>query len=221
MSLQKLRDAIASFDALSVRERVLILVTVVVAIALPMLMYAIEPAQKEQAKLGVLVAKMKAENATQVLELATLKAQNQKDPNALLQEQITQLQQQIAALNARLQSRAERLITPQQMLGMLEQVLNSQRQLQLISLAKGEPVRFQPPGQPQPTPTQGEGIYRHDLELVVEGGFFEVLAYLQALEQLPKSFFWDGLDYQVETYPRARVTLRVHTLSTAEGWLGV
>jgi len=217
----KVLAAVAKFDALSLRERLLILVTLVVAIALPTLLYLIEPAQRAQAKLGTSAAKMEAENAQLMLELATLKAQQSSDPNAELQAQVDQLQQQIEQLNATLQGRAARLISPPEMLGLLEQVLSGQQRLQLVRLEKGAPTRLQPGGQAPSAASEGPGIYRHDLGLVVEGGFFEVLAYLQALEQLPKSFFWDELDYQVLTYPRAQVTLRVHTLSTAEGWLGV
>jgi len=218
--MEKLRRAIARFDTLSLRERLLILVTVVVAVALPTLLYLIEPAQQARAKLTTASAKMEAENAQLVLELATLTAQSKTDPNRVLQDQVDKLQQTIDQLNATLQVRAAQLIAPQEMLTLLEQVLTQQGRLQLVSLEKGAPTRFQLAEAPAASDND-VGIFRHDLTLVVEGGFFEVLSYLQALEQLPKSFFWDGLDYQVVTYPRARVSLRVHTLSSAEGWLGV
>ncbi|WP_210397999.1 hypothetical protein [Motiliproteus sediminis] len=222
----KLQQAATRFEALSLRERLLILVTVVVAIALPALLYLIEPAQKQQVRLKTSLAKMEAENAGGILELATLKAKLKADPSKALSQEIASLESQLDSLNQQLQQRAAQLISPQDMLGVLEQVLNAQRKLNLIALEKGAPVPFRNPveaaaGADGAESTTSSGIYRHDLTLVVEGGYFDTLAYLKALEQLPQGFFWDELDYQVDSYPRARVTLKVHTLSTTAGWLGV
>ena len=68
---------------------------------------------------------------------------------------------------------------------------------------------------------QGSLLYRHGVELQLEGDFFETLRYLQALEELPWQILWGSLTYEVETFPRASITLRLNTLSTNAGWIGV
>ncbi len=222
-----------SFDALTVRERVLILVTLLVAMLLPTFMYVIEPAQKEQLKLTTDIARQKAANANKQVDISMLSASKQTDPNIALRSQIEARRQQLTELNRTLKERSSTLVSPRRMLGLLEQVLSEHPGLSLISVSKAEPRRFgsDTTAGPDSTNTDNatgnpeaeslDGLYRHDLSLVIEGGFFDVLAYLQALEQLPGGFFWDGIDYQVGSYPDARVSLQVHTLSTEQGWLGV
>lgn len=59
----------------------------------------------------------------------------------------------------------------------------------------------------------GPGVYKHSVELSIEGGYFAVLDYLKALENMPWQFYWEGMDYVVDDYPNAKVTLEVFTLS--------
>lgn len=206
----------AAFDALSLRERLLILVTAVVAVALPAVMYGIDPTVKAQTQQKTRVAKLKADNANRKLELLTLRSQQRVDPNDALKARQAALEQQLAALNRDLQTRSAQLLSPPEMLAVLQQALAEQPGLRLVALTKAPAQRYQSDGEGSVA-----GIYRHDLVLTLEGGYFDVLRYLKKLEQLPKGFFWDGLDYQVDGYPHAQVTLRLHTLSTEEGWLGV
>ncbi|MCZ6890350.1 MAG: hypothetical protein O7H39_17815 [Gammaproteobacteria bacterium] len=66
-----------------------------------------------------------------------------------------------------------------------------------------------------------EGIYRHPLELTFTGRYFDVLAYLTALEELEWDFVWRSFDYRVGEYPLADITLEVETIGREEDWLGV
>lgn len=65
----------------------------------------------------------------------------------------------------------------------------------------------------------GPTLYRHGVELTVEGSFADLLAYLQALEDMPQRVLWGGVQLKVEQYPKALLTLRIHTLSLDRGWL--
>ena len=49
--------------------------------------------------------------------------------------------------------------------------------------------------------------------MTFEGDFFNTLNYLQALEKTSWPIFWDQLTYTVTEYPKAKIVLRVHTLS--------
>ena len=64
-------------------------------------------------------------------------------------------------------------------------------------------------------------MYRHGLQLELEGSYLATLAYLKALQALPWEFYWDEVRLQVDKYPTAKITIVVHTLSLTEGWIGV
>ena len=67
------------------------------------------------------------------------------------------------------------------------------------------------------TPT----LYRHGVELELEGGFNELLAYLQAMEALPQRVLWGSVSLKVQQHPRTVLTLRVYTLSRDKHWLEI
>lgn len=68
-----------------------------------------------------------------------------------------------------------------------------------------------------PTPT----LYRHGVELELEGGFADLLGYLQAMESLPQRVLWGSVHLKVEQHPRSVLTLRVYTLSRDRHWLEI
>jgi MSHA biogenesis protein MshJ len=65
----------------------------------------------------------------------------------------------------------------------------------------------------------GPALYRHGVELTIEGRYADLLAYLQALETMPQRVLWGGVQMKVEEYPKVVMTLRVYTLSMDRGWL--
>lgn len=72
-----------------------------------------------------------------------------------------------------------------------------------------------PAGAGQPT------LYRHGVELELEGGFADLLGYLQAMESLPQRVLWGSVGLKVEQHPRSVLTLRVYTLSRDRHWLEI
>lgn len=68
---------------------------------------------------------------------------------------------------------------------------------------------------PMPAPS----LYRHGVELVLEGSFNDLLAYLQALEALPQRLLWGGLDMKVQQHPKVQLTLQLYTVSRDRHWL--
>ena len=121
-------------------------------------------------------------------------------------------------------------VGPAQMVGLLEHLLARQGALRLREMRSlgGSDLLDKPaPGGAGPaaasaaaaaaTPT----LYRHGIELVLEGGFAELLHYLQALEALPQQVLWGSLRLKVEQHPKSVLTLRVYTLSRDRHWLEI
>ena len=64
-------------------------------------------------------------------------------------------------------------------------------------------------------------LYRHGVELVLEGGFSDLLQTLKALEALPQHVLWGNVSLRVEQHPRSVLTLRVYTISRDRHWLEI
>lgn len=67
----------------------------------------------------------------------------------------------------------------------------------------------------------GPALYRHGVELTLEGGWGDLFDYLQALETMPRHVLWDGMTLKVAQHPTVMLTLRLHTLSLNRGWLEI
>ena len=64
-------------------------------------------------------------------------------------------------------------------------------------------------------------LYRHGVELNVEGSYADVLAYVQAIEAMPQRVLWGGMQIKVEQHPKVVLTLRLYTLSQDRSWLEI
>ena len=69
--------------------------------------------------------------------------------------------------------------------------------------------------------SQGPRLYRHGLRIEFEGGYLQTLAYLHALESLDSRFLWRALEFDMQRYPLARVSMTVYSLSLDDAWIGI
>ena len=78
--------------------------------------------------------------------------------------------------------------------------------------AAGAEARASAPARPA---AAGETmIYRHRAELTVKGNFGTLVGYLQTLQRVPGDLRWDRLQLSVAAYPQGSVQLNLHTLSS-------
>lgn len=66
-----------------------------------------------------------------------------------------------------------------------------------------------------------QSLYRHGVELVIEGSYTDLLAYLQALEAMPQHVLWGGLSLKVLQHPTTQLTVRLYTVSRERHWLEI
>jgi MSHA biogenesis protein MshJ len=150
----------------------------------------------------------------------------QDDEHSPLRVRSAQLRQQLQEKNSYLQSLHDRLVEPDRMVGLLEQVLNKNGKLQLVSL-KTLPVS---PVMPQGTNAAEPGakadneqkqIFKHGVQITVRGSYLDLLQYLAALEKVPVQLFWGDVSFSVDQYPDAVLTLTLYTLSLDKTWLAI
>ena len=108
------------------------------------------------------------------------------------------------------------------MKALLQDLLRRQPHLQMVALQSfSEPLEL--PASATDAPPATVSFYRHGLRLTLQGGYFDLLDYLQAVQNSGWRLHWDSLDYHIdEAGPdKARITLELHTLSREAGWVGV
>lgn len=220
----------ARFTALKPREQLLItLVGVVVLLALCEQLFW-TPLAHSNLLTKKTIADLQTQLATLQTQHATVKVHLAEDPNAELQRNIDAVKSRIDAQNKHLSELTVDLIPPEKMADVLREILLNRHALQLVAL-QNEPATyaFMPRDIADKTVAVNSGtnksfapvvVFKHGLTLQLKGHYFEIANYLQALEQLPWHFYWEKLDYSVDKYPDATVTLKVYTLSYRESWIG-
>ncbi|USD37284.1 type II secretion system protein GspM [Ferrimonas sp. SCSIO 43195] len=199
--IEKLRS---QFDALSVRERGLIFGGGLVVLAMLLFTLLVEPMwlklQQNQSSIGSIEAQLPAYQA-QVMELNDQLASDLDEANRL---KMDELSEQIAQEQSKLGERVIGLILPEQMPTVLAQMLTSAAQVELVSLVSNPAEPLSP----------ASSLYQHGLTLTLKGEYFGLMKVLAKMEALPQQFYWQKVDYQVEEYPMAIMTLDIYTLGT-------
>lgn len=77
------------------------------------------------------------------------------------------------------------------------------------------------PAVPRPAAKAPELLYRHGVEITLQGGYADMLDYMAALEAMPSQLFWTKAKLEAEDYPRARLTLVLYTLSLDQKWIAL
>lgn len=125
------------------------------------------------------------------------------------------LHQKVILFNKQLIAFTAELVPPDKMAGILKTLFKHEPGLKLIKFNNQPAKLFY-----RPTRGGEATLYKHGMIIQFQGDFSGTLRYLERLEQLKGQLFWDDLDYRVIRYPNALVTLKVHTLSADEGWVG-
>lgn len=208
------------FDQRPVRERVLMLATLVVLLLVVGWELAVAPVleRTERTRTQIDQREQRAREWQEQVALLTRKAGD--DPNQQLRELMEQRRERLAGLDRQLAQATGGLVSPEAMVALLRNMLAAQQALELVSLELLDPVPVY--SSDEDRAEQAEPLmFAHDVELVVSGGYLELLAYLERLEALDQGLGWGQLDYEVEAFPEASARLRVRTLSLSQAGLGV
>jgi MSHA biogenesis protein MshJ len=219
----KIQALATKFEALSLREKVLVLASMATAVIIGWYLLLSEPlylkTKQDQQQAETLDKAVTELNK----QLQNLQRRLHEDPHRELKQRIAQLDEQIQRLDVELRDKFHGLIEPRQMASVLESVLQQHKDLVLVRVQSLEAV---------PLITQGEDsakaeaapqveVYRHGMQVEFEGSYLATLDYLKTLEALPWEFYWDSVELDVKAYPRARIVITVHTLSLRDAWIGV
>ena len=201
-------------DGFSVRERVLVLVTMLILIAALWHTLLMQPLQQRAAQTRVELTELEQRivAANQSLEDQILQLAGGGDEQ---RTRIASLRRRIDEINATLGNHAAELIDPAEMAQVLEGVLKEQSRLTLVRIRNTTPNSLSSDEDPDAVT-----FYRHGLEIEVEGSYAACIDYLNAIEALPWRLYWQVLELDVIDYPLNRIRIEVGTLSLDQEWIG-
>lgn len=198
--------------ALSLRERILILLTGVVLLGAMGIYGWLDDADTRlgQDRLALAAAQRDLEILT--LENQGKQARLGRDPDAQVREQLAGVETTLRQMDAELLAQTVDLIPAHEMPAVLEALLSRSANLHMLALTSLKP-------EPLMAGEQKVNLFRHGIRLQLEGGYFDVYQYLKALEALPRHFYWKGFDYRVVVHPKAAVAMEIYTLSTSKEFI--
>lgn len=212
--IARLSPLLSRIDALSLRERLLVMITALVLFAALWQTLLMQPlanrANETRAELTALEERISSANRSleeQILQLA--------GSGDVQRSRIASLSKRIDEINAALGDHAAELIDPAEMAQVLEGVLREQSRLTLVRIGNTTPESLTANGNESEVT-----FYRHGLEIEVEGSYAACVEYLSAIESLPWRLYWQILELDVIEYPLNRVRIEVSTLSLDEEWIG-
>ncbi|MEO7404433.1 MAG: hypothetical protein ABIU95_12255 [Burkholderiales bacterium] len=221
----------------SLRERAILLAVVSIATGAFGYFWTLSPTLEAKERIRREVVGKEAEIATLLTQIQTI-AKDSLDPDRDNKARISQLKQLITDSETGLNKKRDRIVAPERVANLLEEVLSRHGKLVLVDL-KSLPARplleqkseeaaspkqaARKSAEPERTDAtdQVRGIYRHGIEIRVQGSYLELLRYLVELEKLPMQVFWSDVTIETKDYPVSELKLTLFTVSFDKVWLTV
>jgi len=229
----QLKPLMARLEQLSARERAIVFAGLLVVVYLVWQSLVMDP----------LNARVKAAeaHAAQIRQSIRTAEQSQaatmNDPAVAAAARNRALTQRIGELDSDLGKLTGGYVAPDKMSVLLREVLAAQQGLKLVSLKNlpvislsqdanpdgGKPGAVAAPGDvTTPAPSANDhGPFLHPVEVVVDGDYLSVVAYLHALEKMPWRIHWQRLELLSGDYPSNRVRLVIGALSLSRDWMSL
>lgn len=214
------------FDALQPRERIMVFAAGVVVIAGLLFVLFVDGAMSKNKIASVNLDRHRTELAQLQTQNAELARQLKQDPDAGARKRVEELNRQLSTYDGELRDVQQGLVPPNKMVKVLEEMLTRDAHVRLVKL-RTLPVAslVEPAEKPAADSVQAKPakslVYKHGIELTVEGSYNELLEYQTRLEKLPWRMFFARANVNSVDYPKVYMTVTLYTLSLEEAWLVV
>jgi MSHA biogenesis protein MshJ len=216
----KLRPFIERVDAMTLRERMLVFgggVAILYVLWHTLLMDPLTVRAKS-------AEQRLTEARRQITMIDQVGAASAQNPAIAAAMRNRALQERLAALDAELNSVAKGYVAPERMTEMLRALLAEQHGLTLVSLANLPVESLSQPSGSKPGASiaaDNRGPFLHPVEMVVEGDYGSVVAYLRAIEAMPWRIRWQQVELTARDYPLNRVRIVIGAFSLSRDWMSV
>jgi MSHA biogenesis protein MshJ len=206
----------AWFDARSLRERLVLAGACVIGLLLVIEALAWAPARQRLKAAASQMASLDEQRATLQQQLDLLDQQEALDPDAAVRKQIETFDHQVGTLDEKLRAQAIQLLAPDQTRAMLHALIANLHGLKMVGLQTEAPRPL--------VNTEGldlPALYRHGVDIDLQGDYLALIDYVQALEQMPWRLYWYGLEIRTDGAGARTFRLQLYTVSLYKEWIRV
>ena len=206
------------FNALTTRERIIVVVVVNAVLVFLWWSYFAQPLLTQTRALDgqALSLEREIQNLQSSMDMI-----NRRISEGVHKSQMQQLvlhQRELERVNGLLKEKTLDLIAPDEMFALMRDMLFADSKLKLTGLKRTQVKSvFNDPEEEQEQPK----IYRHVMELAFEGAYQDILSYTDRLEQGEWRLLWDSIQLKTVEYPVIAVSFEISTLSDRPEWVGL
>ncbi|CAN7383698.1 type II secretion system protein GspM [Pseudoduganella sp. LjRoot289] len=270
MMKQEWKKLEARVEALSLRERGMVAFAAAAAVVFVVYSLLMEPAFKREKTLQMQMLQQRSDIVLMDGELVQRQAIAQMDPDLSTRQRLEKIQHENETMRESLRTMQKGLVPPERIGQLLEQMLQGNSRLKLVSLktlpargmsdgrfaepdpaesgrpqgevqrmmtsslspvpppaaapsvtAPGAPAAPVTPSAPRAPVKQEELLYRHGVQVVLQGNYLDMVSYMESLERMPAQLFWGKATLDSADYPKVRLTLTLYTLSLDTKWISL
>lgn len=226
-------------DILSLRERAIIFAMAALILLTLVNSLILDPTYAKQKQLSQGIKQDQAAIVQAQAKIQQVMNLHEADPDKSSQQLLGQYQDQIGKMQDSLADMQKGLVSPDRMSALLEDLLKQNKGLKLVSLKTLPVTSLAEQGSADEKRIDNaletikagaakakgkfaaDTVYKHDVEIVLQGGYLDMMNYLSQLEAMPWHLFWSRAKLSVEEYPKATLTLTLFTLSLDKKWLNL
>ncbi|ABM26423.1 MSHA biogenesis protein MshJ [Shewanella putrefaciens] len=203
------------FEVLSRRERVLIGIALLALVSIIGFM-PLESLWKKQTSISQQLKALEQENQISVQQIELYQQRLTMDPNQDYQQRLVLLQQQNQEIDMQLNEQMVDMVPADYMPELLGNLLGQVQGIKLIKFTSIAPVPLLAVGDEKKL-----NLYSHGIRMSLEGDYFSVMRFVEAVEAMPDKLYWKRLDYKVAEYPKGIIDIEVYTLSLNKDFISV
>jgi MSHA biogenesis protein MshJ len=234
---------VVKVDSLSLRERLVIFAMVVVIFIVGFNTLVLDPQFVKQKQMSNQMKQDQAQATVLQAQMQQMLAASLLDPDKANKERLADLRAQAQQMQVAMQNMQKGLVSPDKMSAVLEDILRKNGRLRLVSLKTLPPIslsdlvkaEIKGAGEKPADAVQASkevvkeaagkavagSVYKHGVEIVVQGEYSDMLNYLAQLESMPWQLFWGKVKLNADEYPKSTLSLTVFTLSLDKRWLNL
>lgn len=225
MQLNDLKTQIKGFtdrvDAMSLRERGLIFVTLLVALYFVAVNMLFGPMYAKKDRLQQQINQLHEETRALESQVQVIVGGGENDPEAAKRKKIASLQENLKSIDLALNHATAGLVPPKEMTKLVEQMLVKNHGLEVIKMESLPSTPLIEGGAETGKGSSDSMVYKHGMRIELKGNYLDILRYLRSLEGLEWKVFWGQVTLQTEKHPVSKVSLLIYTLSTRQAWIGL
>lgn len=213
-------------DSRTLRERAMLFAMTAALLIFLVFFFVLNPSYARQKLVLEEMARQQDRIANVEADIAQTIEAHMIDPDAADRAKLEKTLADAKALKISLTAMQQGMVPAERMTALLEQMLRAHRGLRLKAMRTLEPgpapasAATAPATPATPAPVVPEQLlHKHSVELVLQGSYADMIAYMDALEHMQGQIFWENAAMEVDVWPAATLTLTVYTINLDKKWL--